>query len=119
MVTNFLVACEVCGCTIRLRYQVSDVPCSIKFHCPECKTEISGSLQTIWHNGKEGIELEVETVEPERRKKLALVSCSALILRCLEEGLYPSWDAHDMNSVHLAKKFGYQFDHAYTAYEVA
>ena len=68
---------------------------------------------------KEGIELEVETVESERRKKLALVSCSALILRCLEEGLYPSWDAHDMNSVHLAEKFGYQFDHAYTAYEVA
>lgn len=57
MVTNFFVACEVCGCTIRLRYQVSDVPCSIKFHCPECKTEISGSLQTIWHNGKEGIEI--------------------------------------------------------------
>ncbi|SHM81239.1 GNAT family N-acetyltransferase [Ruminococcus flavefaciens] len=31
----------------------------------------------------------------------------------------PSWDAHDMNSVHLAEKFGYQFDHTYTAYEVA
>lgn len=56
MVTNFFVACEVCGCTIRLRYQVSEVPCSIKFHCPECKTEISGSLQTIWHYGKESIE---------------------------------------------------------------
>ncbi|WP_295093408.1 GNAT family N-acetyltransferase [Ruminococcus sp.] len=68
---------------------------------------------------KEGIELEVETVESERRRKLALISCSALILRCLEEGLYPSWDAHNMNSVHLAEKFGYQFDHTYTAYEVA
>ena len=68
---------------------------------------------------KDGIELEVETVEPERRKKLAFISCSALILRCLEENLYPSWDAHDMNSVHLAEKFGYQFDHTYTAYEVA
>ena len=68
---------------------------------------------------REGIEIEVETVKSERRKKLALISCSALILRCLEEGLYPSWDAHDMNSVHLAEKFGYQFSHASTAYEVA
>ena len=68
---------------------------------------------------KEGIEIEVDTVEPERRKGLASVVCSALILDCLDEGLYPSWDAHDMNSVQLARKFGYEFDHEYTAYEVA
>lgn len=68
---------------------------------------------------KEGIEIEVDTVEPERRKGLASVVCSALILDCLDEGLYPSWDAHDMNSVQLARKFGYEFDREYTAYEVA
>lgn len=68
---------------------------------------------------KEGIEIEVDTIEPERRKGLALISCSALILRCLEEGLYPSWDAHNMGSVHLAEKFGYELDHEYIAYEVA
>lgn len=56
MVQNFYTSCDVCGCTIRLRYQVSDVICPIKFHCPDCKTEISGSLQTIWHTGKEKIE---------------------------------------------------------------
>ena len=68
---------------------------------------------------KEGIEIEVDTVEPERRKGLASIVCSALILDCLDEGLYPSWDAHDMNSVQLARKFGYEFDHEYAAYEVA
>ena len=68
---------------------------------------------------KEGIEIEVDTAEPERRKVLASIVCSALILDCLDEGLYPSWDAHDMNSVQLARKFGYEFDHEYTAYEVA
>ena len=68
---------------------------------------------------KEGIEIEVDTKESERRMNLALISCSALILRCLEEGLYPSWDAQNMNSVHLAEKLGYEFDHEYTAYEVA
>ena len=67
----------------------------------------------------EGIEIEVDTVEEERRKGLAQVVCAALILRCLEEGLYPSWDAQNTNSVHLAEKLGYEFDHEYTAYEVS
>ncbi len=66
----------------------------------------------------EGIEIEVDTVEEERRKGLATIACAALILRCLDEGLYPSWDAANMNSVHLAEKLGYEFDHEYTAYEV-
>ena len=36
---------------------------------------------------------------------------AALILQCLEEGLYPSWDAQNMISVHLAEKLGYELDH--------
>lgn len=67
---------------------------------------------------REGIEIEVDTVPEERRKHLALISSSELILRCLEEGLYPSWDAQNLNSVRLAEKLGYQFDHEYAAYEV-
>ena len=67
----------------------------------------------------QGIEIEVDTVESERRKHLATAACSALILECLNEGLYPSWDAQNMHSVHMAEKLGYEFDHAYTAYEVA
>lgn len=67
---------------------------------------------------REGIEIEVDTVETERRRHLATAVCAALILRCLKEGLYPSWDAQNMNSVHLAEKLGYEFDHEYTAYEV-
>ena len=68
---------------------------------------------------KERIEIEVDTVETERRKHLATIACSALILECLEEGLYPSWDAQNMNSVHLAEKLGYEFSHEYAAYEVS
>ena len=67
----------------------------------------------------EGIEIEVDTVEEERRKHLATAVCAALILRCLREGLYPSWDAQNLNSVRLSEKFGYVFDHEYTAYEVS
>jgi len=68
---------------------------------------------------REGIEIEVDTIESERRKGLALIVCSALILRCLDEGLYPSWDAQNMGSVHLAETLGYEFDHEYVAYEVS
>lgn len=68
---------------------------------------------------REGIEIEVDTIESERRKHLATVACSALILRCLDEGLYPSWDAQNMGSVHLSEKLGYEFDHEYIAYEVS
>ena len=68
---------------------------------------------------KEGIEIEVDTVEEERRKGLATIVSAALILRCLDEGLYPSWDAQNMNSVRLSEKLGYEFDHEYTAYEVS
>ena len=57
MVVNFPVTCDICGCGIRLRYQVSDVFCPIKFQCPECKTDICGSIQTIWNEGKEKVEM--------------------------------------------------------------
>lgn len=67
----------------------------------------------------EGIEIEVDTVKQERKKHLATAACSALILDCLDEGLYPSWDAQNMESVRLAQKLGYEFDHEYAAYVVS
>ncbi len=42
-----------------------------------------------------------------------------VILQCLDEGLYPSWDAQNMISVHLAEKLGYEYDHEYMVYEVS
>lgn len=66
----------------------------------------------------EGIEIEVDTLKEERKKGLARVCCAALILQCLSEGLYPSWDAHNPISVHLAESLGYEFSHEYPAYEV-
>ncbi len=66
----------------------------------------------------EGIEIEVDTASDERKKNLATIACAALILKCLDENLYPSWDAQNTVSVHLAEKLGYEFDHEYVAYEV-
>ena len=77
---------------------------------------VSGASSYTRYN--EGVEIEVDTVSDERRKGLAQVACAALILRCLNENLYPSWDAQNLNSVRLSEKLGYEFDHEYVAYEV-
>ena len=68
---------------------------------------------------REGIEIEVDTVEAERRKGLACAVSAALILDCLNGGLYPSWDAANEDSVRLAEKLGYEFDRAYACYAVS
>ena len=78
---------------------------------------VSGASSYIVY--REGIEIEIDTREDERRKGLALACGAKLILECLERGLYPSWDAHNLGSLRLAEKLGYHFDKAYPAYEVS
>lgn len=63
-----------------------------------------------------GIEIEIDT-RPECRQKGLATACGAkLMLHCLQRGLYPSWDAHDLRSVSLAQKLGYHLDRPYTVY---
>lgn len=66
----------------------------------------------------EGIEIQVDTKKEYRHKGLATVCASALILECLDRGLYPSWDAANKVSAALAEKLGYHFDREYTAYQI-
>ena len=66
----------------------------------------------------EGIEIEIDTREDQRRKGLAYACGAKLILECLKKDLYPSWDAQNKWSVALAEKLGYHFSHEYTAYEI-
>lgn len=74
------------------------------------------SSYTIYRGG---IEIEIDT-KPEYRQQGLATACGArLILECLDRGLYPSWDAHDLRSVALAEKLGYHMDHPYTAYMLA
>lgn len=68
---------------------------------------------------REGIEIEIDTLEGERRKGLATALGAALILSCLDDGLYPSWDAANMDSVRLAEKLGYEFSHEYCCYAIS
>lgn len=65
-----------------------------------------------------GIEVEIDTRKDERRKGLAAACGAALILECLKRGWYPSWDAHNKESLALAQKLGYRFDKEYPVYEI-
>ncbi len=77
---------------------------------------VSGaSSYTVYDNG---IEIEIDTKPVYRRKGLALVCASKLILECLDRGLYPSWDAANRESVAMAEKLGYHFEKEYVTYAV-
>lgn len=67
----------------------------------------------------DGIEIEVDTHPEHRKKGLATVAAAALILYCLKNGLYPSWDAANLISVALAQKLGYVLDKPYDTYYVS
>lgn len=55
-----------------------------------------------------GVEIQVETRADHQRRGIASACCAALILKCLELGLYPSWDAANPVSAALARKLGYR-----------
>lgn len=77
---------------------------------------VCGASSYSFYDG--GIEIEIDTREDHRRKGLAQACAARLILECLDRKLYPSWDAANLESVSLAEKLGYHFDHSYQAYEV-
>lgn len=67
---------------------------------------------------RDAIEIEIDTREDMRNWGLASACGAALILECLERGLYPSWNAHTEISAALAEKLGYHVSHPYVVYEV-
>ncbi|MFD2045485.1 GNAT family N-acetyltransferase [Ornithinibacillus salinisoli] len=82
----------------------------------------------VLHNGKvvcgatsfsvynDGIEIEIATHPEYRRKNLATVTAAALILYCLDIGIYSNWDGANMESVLLAEKLGYILKESYDTY---
>lgn len=77
-------------------------------------------ISVITSNGvyKDGVEINIKVDENERRKGIATAISSKMILECLEKNIYPSWDAANLNSVHLAEKLGYELDSEYRTYKV-
>lgn len=77
---------------------------------------VSGAAAYSVYNG--GIEIEIDTREDQRRQGYAYLCGARLILECLKRSKYPSWDAQNLDSVALAEKLGYHFNHEYTVYEI-
>lgn len=63
-----------------------------------------------------GMEIEIDTKPEYRRQGLAAACGARLILECMDQGLYPSWDAHDLRSLALTEKLGYHRDRPYPVY---
>ena len=63
-----------------------------------------------------GIEIEIGIHRDHRRQGLATACAAALILDCLDAGLFPSWDAANLKSAGLAKKLGYRYKGEYPTY---
>ena len=74
------------------------------------------SAASSYSRYRKGIDIEIGTVKEERRKGLASAVAAKLILACLDEGLYPAWDAANRLSVRLAEKLGYEFSREYVCY---
>ena len=67
---------------------------------------ISGASSYIYW--KNGIEIELDTREDQRRQGLACACAARLMLECLERGILPSWDAASAQSARLAEKLGFR-----------
>ena len=65
-----------------------------------------------------GIDIGINTIKEERHKGLGSAVAAKLILECLDEGLYPAWDAANKMSVRLAEKLGYEFSREYVCYRI-
>lgn len=77
---------------------------------------VAGTSSYTWY--EQGYEIEVVTKEAFRRKGLATATSAAFILECQKRRKYPSWDAANMASVHLAESLGYEFEKEYDTYRI-
>ena len=104
----------------RLRALVETLPAGItlsRIHGELYGNELLAGASS-YARSRDAIEIEIDTREDMRNRDLASACGAALILECLERGLYPSWDAHTEISAALAEKLGYHVSHPYVVYEV-
>lgn len=64
----------------------------------------------------EEIELDVSTEESHRGKGLATACVARMLKDCMERGIMVHWDAQNDVSRHLAEKFGFEAETAYSVY---
>lgn len=76
------------------------------------------SAASSYSRYRNGIDIGINTIKEERHKGLGSAVAAKLILECLDEGLYPAWDAANKMSVRLAEKLGYEYSREYVCYRI-
>ena len=76
------------------------------------------SAASSYSRCRKGIDIEIGTRKEERHKGLGSAVAAKLILECLDEGLYPAWDAANKMSVRLAEKLGYEYSREYVCFTI-
>lgn len=66
----------------------------------------------------DGLEINIKIEEQDRHKGLGTALGANMILECLKQNKYPSWDAANLDSVGLAEKLGYEVDSEYRIYKI-
>lgn len=92
-----------------------------KYGIGYCAKNKEGNIvAVIASNGiyNDGIEINIKIEENDRHKGLGTVLGSRMILECLKQNKYPSWDAANLDSVGLAEKLGYEVDSKYKIYKI-
>ncbi len=84
---------------------------AVVYHGEEIVAAASSFLSL---NGE--LELDVFTMEAHRGKKLAAACISRMLRDCMERGFTVHWDAQNETSQHLAQKFGFETETAYSVY---
>ncbi len=64
------------------------------------------------------LEIEIDTHRDFRRRGLARAVAATMILHCLDEGIEPCWDAHNLESSALALQLGFVDPQPYTVFVV-
>ena len=84
------------------------------------KNETGEIIAVIVSNGvyDDGVEINIKIEENERHKGLGTALGAKMILECLRQNKYPSWDAANLDSVGLAQKLGYEVDSEYRIYKI-
>ena len=66
----------------------------------------------------EKIVVKVATHKEYKRRGLALACSAGLILSCLKQEVFPTWDADNIPAAGLAEKLGYIFEKEYQVYRL-
>ena len=62
------------------------------------------------------VEMDISTKETHRGKKLATACAARMLQDCMDRGITVHWDAQNDVSRHLAEKFGFEIETAYSVY---